>query len=269
MTSCIGRNGLVEVKKMKLLWIISGVFLIAVVAGLVIASPVLTENKNVMFGTQGSNEPYALNVALPESPQTAPWYKVVSKDSIFEGTPKSMELKASIPSESEATALAEKALQKYGGLPGDAVLKKVQRVNVKKYDTKTGVSEEGSPLFTQVIYTQQVNASPVIGPGAEINIELGENGEVLAIEKAWPHLEYAGEVNIITAQEAYEKLKKGDTITLTQSSPLGKQVTDVKLGYYAEHRDKDQKNFMPVWIFYAAGADESPFPYPVDAVKSN
>lgn len=251
---------------MKPDWIITGIVLTCLVIGAVILVSYQIEQKTRIV-YKGSSEPFMLATLIPASPATAPMYRVVGKDSIFEGTPKSLDVKNSIPSETEAPALAEKALEKYGGLPNDAVLYKVERVTVKKYNTKTGVIEEESPQFTQVIYLQQINGTPVIGPGAEINIELGENGELLSIEKAWRYVEYAGEVNIITAAEAYEKLKKGEIITLTQSSPIGKIVTDIRLGYYAEHREKDQKTYTPVWIFYAAREGQTPFPYPVDAMK--
>ncbi|OPY36103.1 MAG: YycH protein [Methanoregula sp. PtaU1.Bin051] len=250
---------------MKIKWLIAGIVLTCLVIGIATIFTHQNEQKSA-FITQGSNEPFALNTIIPESPATAAMYKVISEDSISEGSPKSMEIKTSIPSESEAPALAEKALERYGGLPKDAVLYKVVQNTIKKYNTKTGVIEEEYPQCTQVIYRQYIDGKPVMGAG--INVELGENGELLGIHKGWRTLEYAGEVPVITAGEAYEKLKKGETLVMYQSGTIGLKVSDIKMGYYAEPITKDQKYYTPVWLFYAAREGQTPFPYPVDAVKT-
>ncbi|MDI6718907.1 MAG: hypothetical protein QMD46_04780 [Methanomicrobiales archaeon] len=72
--------------------------------------------------------------------------------------------------------MALKALEKYGGLPVDAVLHKVERVQINRYNLTTETIEEQYPQWTLVIYEQQLQGMPVIGPGAEIWIALGENG---------------------------------------------------------------------------------------------
>jgi hypothetical protein len=165
---------------------------------------------------------------LPESPVTAPLYHVLKKESMFEGSGKLMGVKTSIPSEEQAVPLAEKILENYGGLPKDAVLLKVEQVSLEQDNIKTETGEERYPQFTQVIDEQQINGAPVIGPGAEINICLGENGEILQIEKAWHHVEPAGEIPVISVTEAYEKLQKRDLLVVPQSSLEGVRISDLK-----------------------------------------
>jgi hypothetical protein len=291
MTRYMSVHGHVEVIEMKNKLLIIGALLIGTIVGICIISGLPVEEKTgyvtqdftqdssitgelpieekTRYITQDSSEPFLLDTVLPKSPETAPVYRVTAKDSIFELSKKSLSVKNNIPSEAEAPALAERVLESYGGLPNDAVLSSVVRNTIKKVNTKTGVVEEEYPQSTQVIYTQQINSAPVIGPGAEINIQFGENGELLGIEKAWRYLEYDRDAAIIPVEEAYEKLQKGDTLYVVQSGSTGKKVSDIKLGYYAEHRNINQEYYTPVWIFYAAKEGQRPFPYPVDAMRTS
>jgi hypothetical protein len=251
---------------MKLTWLIVGLILVGVTMGAVILGTHANDSRS-SFVLQGSQNQFNLNTGFPESPKNAPMYRVIATDSIFEGSPKSMEIKTKIPSEAEAPAFAIRALEKYGGLPTDAVLYKSTAVYRNKYNLTTDTIEEKYPLRTQVIYLQQVNGAPVIGPGAEINIELGENGELLEIEKAWRSLEYAGDVPVISAEEAFEKLNRGELLVKYQS-PLNEiNISDIKIGYYAEHRNHDQKYYTPVWIFFGTDKGNNSIHLPVSATQ--
>lgn len=249
---------------METKWIIAGFLLICVIISTVVVMTPMTQSPHSLE-TQGSTADFILETELPNSLATAPSYNIVEKESVFEGSPKMMEIKTSIPSKNEAPIIAEKILMKYGGLPKDAVISKVEQVSMEKYNVKTETVEERYPQFTQIIYEQQIDGAPVVGPGAEINICLGENGELLQIEKAWRHVEYAEEIPVISAAEAYEKLQKHDLLVVPQSSLEGVKISDIKLGYYAEDREHDQKIYSPVWIFYGYKQGGRPFPYMVDA----
>ena len=61
------------------------------------------------------------------------------------GTGTALAVRENIPSIAEAPGLAEKALEKYGGLPADAVLERTQQVFMKKYNLKTNTVEEPVP----------------------------------------------------------------------------------------------------------------------------
>lgn len=251
---------------METKWILTGIVLVCtVISAAAIMVPLMNTPANSI--PQGSATGFILETELPDSPATAPVYNVVRKESIFEGSEKVMEVKSSIPSEKEAVIFAEKILENYGGLPKDAVLSRVQQVYLDEYNLKTETVERQYPQFTQVIYSQQINGSPVAGPGAEINIELGENGELLQIEKAWRHVEYGGEVPIISAAEAYEKLQKHEFFIIPQSQLSGVKISNVTLAYYAEDWEHDQKVYSPIWIFSSDQSNGYPFPYMVDALR--
>lgn len=253
--------------KMDTKWLMYGLVLAcAIICSAFIVMPLM--NSPATSAPQGAVSGFILEKDLPEAQATAPSYTVMKTESVFTGSEKLMTVKENTPSKEEAVAIAEKILEQYGGLPDDAVLAKVEQVSLNQYNTKTQSVEEQYPQFTQVIYQQEIYGAPVVGPGAEINICLGENGELLQIEKAWRHVEFAGDVPVISAAEAYEKLQKRDLLVIPQSSLDGVRVSDVKLGYYAEHREHDQEIYSPVWIFYGSRHGSQPFPYLVDARRS-
>jgi len=93
-------------------------------------------------------------------------------------------------------------------LPNDAQLVDAVPRYQFRYNLTTETVEEQYPWQTQVRYIQMLNGSPVIGAG--INLGIGDDGEITSIVKAWPEYDYAGEVGVISAEKAYEKLKNHD-----------------------------------------------------------
>jgi len=225
-------------------------------------------------GSREYNRSITPDVPLPVSPVTVPRYRVTSVQKFSSGTGTALMVKKHIPSVAEAPGLAEKLLEQYGGLPADAVLEKTEQVFIKKYNLKTGTVEEQYPQYTRVAYRQYVNGSPVMGSG--IAVSLGENGELLDISKDWSTLEYAGEIPVISADEAFEKLQARDLLMQVQSSLNGYHITRVQPGYYVETHLPDASaqptrpdTCTPVWIFYGIkpGTDVVPFPLMVNATR--
>lgn len=222
-------------------------------------------------GSMEYDRSITLDVPLPASPATVPLYRVVSAQKFSTGTGTAFTVKKQIPATGEAPGLAKKALEKYGGLPADAVLERTGQVFMKKYNLQTGTVEEQYPQYTQVIYRQYVNGSPVIN--SEISVSLGENGELLDISKDWSTLEPAGEVPVISAGEALEKLQARDLFIPIQGTLDGCHITRVQSGYYVETHFPDASALpvppdtcTPVWIFYM-GTDGNPFPLLINATR--
>ncbi|MCK9591635.1 MAG: DUF4901 domain-containing protein [Methanoregula sp.] len=221
------------------------------------------------------NRSITLGVLLPASPATVPGYRVVSVQKFSSGTGTALAVKDHIPSIAEAPGLAEKALGVYGGLPADAVLEKTEQVFMKKYNLKTGTVEEQYPQYTRVEYRQYVNGSPVMGSGIEVS--LGEDGELLDVSKNWSTLEYTGEIPVISADEAFEKLQARDLLKPIQSSLNGYYITRVQSGYHVETHYPDgpvqtpaPDKCTPVWIFYGIKPeviDDKPFPLLINATR--
>ncbi len=215
-----------------------------------------------------------LDVPLPASPATVPLYRVVSVQKFSTRTGTALAVKKHIPSVADAPGLAEKILGEYGGIPADAVLENTEQVFMKKYNLKTGTVEEQYPQYTRVAYSQIVNGSPVMGSGIEVS--LGEDGELLDISKDWSTLEYAGEVPVLSAHEAWEKLQARDMLIPVQCSLDGYHITRVQSGYHIETHYPDASGqtpvpnrCTPVWIFYGIkpGTDVEPYPLLVNATK--
>lgn len=222
------------------------------------------------------NRTITLDIPLPPSPATVPQYRVVSVEQYSTGTGTALAIKNQIPSVGEAPGLAEKALAAYGGVPADAVLERTDQEFLKKYNLKTGTVEEQYPQYTRVTYRQYVNGSPVMN--SEISVSLGEGGGLLDISKDWSTLEYAGEIPVISADEAFEKLQARDLFVPIQSSLDGYHITRVQQGYYilagtrglpspAQVASPDV--CTPVWVFYGVkpGTDIDPFPLLVNATR--
>lgn len=213
-----------------------------------------------------------LEVPLPASPKTVPNYRVASVQKFSSGTGTSLLVRENIPSIAQAPGMAEKALEKYGGLPADAVLERTEQVFMKKYNLKTNTVEEQYPQHTRVSYRQSVNGSPVMGSG--ITVSLGEGGELLDISKDWSTLESTGVVPVISADEAWVKLQRQELLIPVQCSILGYHISRVEFGYSVETHVADASArpplpdvCTPVWIFYGIkpGTDSEPFPLMVNA----
>lgn len=220
---------------------------------------------------QGGLNYLELETAMPNSPGTIPMYSVVSVDHISEGIEeKAFTVKQSVPSADEAPSFAEKGLEKYGGLPRDARLDLVVPNYQYKYNVSTNAVEEQYPVAVQVFYNQMLNDLPVLG--SRINIQLGENGEIIGIVKTWGNYAYAGEVEVISAERAYEKLKNYETTDRLQGSLAeGTKIKDIQLGYRLYWTGSDEENayLKPIWIFYATDPRDSiPIPLMVDAQKN-
>ena len=207
-------------------------------------------NGNSLPKLQGGVDQFVIESAFPSTPASIPLYSVKSVENIQEGNEKkSMSIKNSIPTSSEAPSLAKTALEKYGGLPTDARLDDVIPLYISKYNLTTQTVEEKYPQRTQLLYTQQIEGMPVYR--TRINIMLGENGELLDIYKHWiSSYEYAGKTSVISAEEGFEELKKGKTTAKLQGSiPEGTRITDIELGYYLDEQNSDI--LKPVWVYKA------------------
>jgi hypothetical protein len=256
---------------MKSQWILAAMLILCVILSPAIVTnhPAIQTIRVVCHGvTTFSFVPVTM---LPDSPATVPMYTVTSVRWIHERSPNHSKIKPSTPSEAEAPALAEKALEPYGGLPTAAVLHGVHRSVVQKLNGSSGVMvvEEEYPVYTSVAYTQRINGSPVLGSAAGIGVSLGENNEVVGLSIEWPPtVEYAGEVPIISVEEAFGKLVRRETIVHYQEQSIIPWfiVSEIKLGYYTS-TESDRPVYSPVWLFYTGGIGYVPHPYAVDAVR--
>ncbi|MBE8539807.1 hypothetical protein [Geoglobus acetivorans] len=192
-----------------------------------------------------------LKTTFPKAPERMPVYRVVGGEiieTISNSSPEYWKVRKNLPSEEEAVEIALKALERYGGVPEDAVLRGVRAEYVSYMDSSAGeVGRE--PTLVVVSFKREINGFPVVGPGGEITVFIGENGTVVDLVKIWRKLEYTKDVRIISPQKAYELLQNGDVLR----KPMGKldlEVVKIEPGYYAGGIGERQDYYYPVWIFH-------------------
>jgi hypothetical protein len=261
----------------KITWMIPGLIL---ACGMILGIAVIGLHQDFSFLSPGARQGNDLPVfqgqtgsleiatAFPASPESVSLYRVLSIDRIEEGNEtRAFSTKKAIPSAADAPALAEQDLEKYGGLPQEARLTDAVPRYISKFNLTTNSVEERYPVATQVRYVQMLNGLPVIGAG--INLDLGEDNEIIRILKIWPAYEYTGEGKVIPAESGFEKLKKGDTLEKAQGSlPDDTKISEIQLGYRLVRAGTGVKEpfLKPVWIYYAVTPlDPEPFPLVVDA----
>jgi hypothetical protein len=223
--------------------------------------------QNLSIPIQSSVGFFSIEAQVPETPRDVPLYKGILSDDDLERhfkyrAPNRYTIKNSTPSKSEAPAIAEKALAAYGGLPPDAVLSSVF-ISESVTEKSSGEKTERHPIMTQVFYNREINGMPVIGERDGISVALGENGELLVVMKRWRALEKTGEMaQVIAPDKAVERLKRGETYTILQSSKTA-YIDYVRLGYYEKPGKIREIVLEPVWIFKSTS--EPGFEFPVYA----
>ena len=207
-----------------------------------------------------------INAPLPESPSTISIYKgTYGADGWKEfESPKLHETKSSIPNESEAHEMAKNASIPFGGIPIDAVISFVEQRIGHGVNLTTGKYVTNYPKSTVISYFRELNGMPIEGSGEEIRVELGENGELLLFSKRWRTWEKVGDVPIINATRAVEKLQKGETIgQLLKTVDLN--IHTIQLGYYMGYPDREEDTLEPIWIFKGTTTEGSNLKLFVDA----
>ena len=222
------------------------------------------ENISMNFKSEIGN--IIINAPLPESPSTISIYKgTYGADGWIEyESPKLHETKSTIPNESEALEMAKNASKSYGGIPNDAVIFLISKHVAHGINPKTHEIVADYPISTILIYSRDLNGMPIEGSGEGIRVELGENGEMLLFSKRWRTWEKVGDVPIINATRAVEKLQKGETIGQLKKT-VDLNIHTIQLGYYTGYPDREEDTLEPIWIFRGSTTEGSNLKLFVDA----
>ncbi|OPY38764.1 MAG: PKD domain protein [Methanoregula sp. PtaU1.Bin051] len=216
--------------------------------------------KNDINRKEGSMFNIIINISVPAVPQSVVLYKgILSEENISHQiiyeSPYRHSTKNSTPSITEAPIFAEAAMVQYGGLPPDAVF--TSAFIHEAYSQKSnGEITARYPKSTQVAYSREINGMPLVGRSDGISLDLGENGELLYMEKIWRTLEDTGtNVSVISIQQAIEKLQNGETINQYQAAN-DVEINSVRLGYFERGGTNLEELYPreillePCWIFY-------------------
>ncbi len=239
-----------EMKNKKLgICLVVGVIAVALVSYGVVK---IGDIQPVSFGLGGSHG-VVIVAELPEAPETMPYYRVVDEEFDDAMSPEFCRVQQKyLPSEEEAVRYAEEYIKSHGGMPDDAVFGGVSTVYWTHYRGDEVV--EKIPEDIQVGYHRVFNGMPVVGPGDEMTIVIGNNGTVLSFLKSWRELEYAGEREILNASEAVERLQRGETVYELGGALSTIKIDKIELGYYSEIPRVKQEFYEPVWLFRGKGS---------------
>ncbi|WP_048127823.1 hypothetical protein [Methanosarcina sp. WH1] len=198
----------------------------------------------------GSYDEIVINASVPEVEETLPYYKVLKEDKIHENVDKVIKPRGSLPSEEEAVKIANEFLDERNYLLEGAYISFLDTYTIKTINEDTNTVEKETPVFVRVSYNRNLDSYPVVGPGDSMEVCIGENEEIVYFFKTWREVEKAGEVSIIDANSAIEKLRQNETVEkLAGSEKYPIEINEIEIGYYSETTGKDQSYYKPVWIF--------------------
>ncbi|MEW5804488.1 MAG: hypothetical protein AB1847_20535 [bacterium] len=163
-----------------------------------------------------------------------------------------------LPSKEEAINIASQFLIKNKILPTGAFVSGVYYD--ESYTAHKGI--EGSTCFIPhmcVSFGIKINGEKVYGPGAKINVYIGDGGKIICLYKAWKEIEEVQAKNIITPQKALERLEKRSVVNSYWGGTTGCgdiqsiEIQNMALTYYIEPTEPDspsqQPLLEPVYVF--------------------
>jgi PKD repeat protein len=207
-----------------------------------------------------------ISAVLPDSPPNITAYRVTpsSKDMAYFSVEELEKIRTNVPSDVDAPQVAQQILDSYGGLPQDAILIYNTTEYLEKINVSSGEVEEKYPISTNVQYSRSLNEGPVVGEGAFINIELGDNGELLYLNKEWKSVSPNGVLPVISLTDAIQKLKRGEVLNPKRDA-YNVSIIKIRLGYYEKGRNQSQEYLDPAWLFRGTIESGDPIQYYVYA----
>jgi len=196
-------------------------------------------------------------------------YAIVFPDKLYPPEP------PNLPSEEEAGQIAIDFLAQSGLLPPDSTVdggyeievvtggtygieEEVPEEGVEKEMPEEGV-EEGGETGPEVVeeyvthllvrFHRQIDGFPVTGPGNQLGVRIGDEGEVITILKVWREVTPYDEVVIKTPEQAYQELKSGAGSYYVPLDCEKVVVEQIYLAYWMEPLDEHQEYVVPVYEF--------------------
>jgi hypothetical protein len=224
---------------------------------------------------QSYTTPYGIvtvPAALPDSPDNLILYKINSEpsDMVFFSVKDLEQTRPNITSEADAPAVAQKSLEQYGGLPKDAKmsLDETEYLDQLEFSRIPFLQPRviaKYPVSTNVQYSRVINGHPISGDGGFINIELGNDGELLYLDKVWRTVTPSKTVHIISVAQAIEKMQRGEILGMRSKCSCELTVTKIIPTYYEKGRNLSQEYLDPVWVFAGTLSSGDPWHYSVYA----
>lgn len=122
------------------------------------------------------------------------------------------------PGDEECKKIATEYLKKRGLMPEDAYLRIVYDDNIESVGAMS------------VCFRRKIGQYKSWGPGSEILVRIGVDGEITKVSKRWSEYEPYKLAPIRSPKEAFEQLKYGRVLLMISLTSSGK-VTKIELGY--------------------------------------
>jgi PKD repeat protein len=207
-----------------------------------------------------------ISAPIPDSPSSVTAYRVVPgpNDMVYYSTSDLEKVRSNVTSEADAPQVAQTILNNYGGLPHEAIINYVKTEYIYTYNFSTNQDIPTDPVSTNVQYARSLDGKPVVGDGAYINMELGDNGELLYLNKAWRTVEPDGDLPIQPVSSAIDKLRAGEVLNPKKDSH-DLDITKIRLGYFEKGLNQSEEFLEPAWLFKGTTETGDPIQYYVYA----
>jgi PKD repeat protein len=216
-------------------------------------------------------------ITVPDAPASVPAYRGIidENEQIDYGIDGILKSRQHVISKAEAWNATLKAMEKYGGLPPDAIFTGSGYTYETTYNTATTTSQK-KPILITISFTRKIEGKTIVGHPDFIDLDFGETTEPLDIYKRWHTIEPAGiNFSVIPVRRALEKVEQFDTMNkvpflsdhYSYISELYPNATikKMELGYYTSSEKDPDHLFQPVWIIEGNWANGRPFNYYVYA----
>jgi len=197
-----------------------------------------------------------ITTTLPEGPDNLTLYNVTPKpsDMVYYSVENLEQDRPNTTSEADAPLIAPKSLIKFGGLPEDAKISLDETEYLEQYSYSSipflpGHVIAKRPISTNVQYSRIIDGHQIAGDGGYINLELGNDGELLYLDKVWRTVTPSGSIPIISAVQAIKKMQNGEILGPRPKCSCELTVTKIIPTYYEQGRNVPQKYLDPVWVF--------------------
>ncbi len=230
--------------------IITIAVIVIVGAGLLIISGALKTNLVPLQSFQTPHGNVNIWAPLPDTPQNVTKYRVVPGLNATEyfSVANLEQERANVTSVEDVPKVMPKALENYGGLPEDAVLVFAETGYLEQRNVDTGQTVAKYPISTDVQYGRKINGIPVTGEGSFIKVILGNDGELLYLNKVWRSVEPAGTEKIIPVSQAIDKLCRGEILN-PKKCFCDINVDRIYIAYWEKGAGVQQEYLDPVWVF--------------------
>ncbi len=156
-----------------------------------------------------------------------------------------------LPSPGNASEIAAQFLRVADLLPSDGSVRSVTTLFRGGSDRNGEPSERTIALHHNVLFQRNLNNLPVFGPGGELTVSVGDEGQILRTNRnCWAPVRPGKEVELLPAQVIIQALAElPSLVAIDGFTPVASdiQIDKLELGYYATECGRGLPLIRPVY----------------------